>query len=109
MSTFTHAGYSTGPDGVRKFRVANDANRAGVLAKNGHTEINIVLLPHAMDKASAEAFIKDGVVATAPQANPAVKRTVKPNMSAEDRKYLERYWFNNHISPAMAKVVDTAE
>ena len=109
MSTYTHAGYSTGPDGVRKFRVANDANRARVLEKNGHTEINIVELPHAMDKAAAEAFVVDGVVAAAPQAKPAVKKTVKPNMSAEERKYLERYWFNNHVAPAMAKMVDTVE
>ena len=108
MSTYTHAGYSTGPDGVRKFRVANDANRARVLEKNGHTDIEIVELPHAMDKAAAELFVKDGV-ASVPQAKPAVKRVAKLKMSAEDRKYLERYWFNNHIAPAMAKMVDTVE
>jgi len=109
MSTYTYAGYSVGPDGVRKFRVANDPNRARVLEKNGHTEINIVELPHAMDKAAAEAFVAGGVVAAVPQVKQAVKRAVKPNMSAEDRKYLERYWFNNHIAPAMAKMVDTVE
>ena len=108
MSTYTHAGYSTGPDGVRKFRVANDRNRARVLEKNGHTEISIVELPHAMSKDEAAAFVAGGVVA-APQVKQAVKRSAKPNMSAEDRKYLERYWFNNHVAPAMAKMVDTAE
>ena len=106
---YSFAGYSVGPDGVRKFRVANDRNRARVLEKNGHTEINIVELPHAMDRAAAEAYIAGGHVAAAPQVKVAVKRAAKPNMSAEDRKYLERYWFNNHIAPAMAKMVDTAE
>jgi len=81
MSTYTYAGYSVGPDGVRKFRVANDPNRARVLEKNGHTEINIVELPHAMDKAAAEAFVAGGVVAAVPQVKQAVKRAVKPNMS----------------------------
>jgi len=103
---YTYAGYSTGPDGVRKFRVANDANRARVLEKNGHTDIRIVELPYAMDKAAALAFVVDGVVAAVPQVK---QRAVKPNMSAEDRKYLERYWFNNHIAPALAKMVDLVE
>jgi hypothetical protein len=59
-----------------------------------------------MDKAAALTFVVDGVVAVVPQVK---QRAVKPNMSAEDRKYLERYWFNNHIAPALAKMVDLVE
>jgi hypothetical protein len=57
MSQYTVAGYSKGPDGRVKFRVANDIGRAAVLARNGHSEIDLRVLPIAMTKEAAEAFL----------------------------------------------------
>jgi hypothetical protein len=54
---YTVAGYSRGPDGKVKFRVANDIGRALVLARNGHTEVSLRVLPMAMNKQAAEAFL----------------------------------------------------
>jgi hypothetical protein len=54
---YTVAGYSRGPDGAVKFRVANDIRRADVLARNGHTEVSMRVLPLAMTKRAAEQFL----------------------------------------------------
>jgi hypothetical protein len=54
---YTVAGYSKGPDGKVKFRVANDIKRAEVLARNGHSEVSLRELPIAMSKAAAETFL----------------------------------------------------
>lgn len=54
---YTVAGYSKGPDGAVKFRVANDMARAQVLVRNGHTEVNLVLLPMSMSKEAARQFV----------------------------------------------------
>ena len=43
--TFSHAGVSK-LDGEFKVRFANDALRTKVLIKNGHTDIDILELPH---------------------------------------------------------------
>jgi len=56
MTTFTHAGVST-LNGIVKVRFANDAIRVKVLAKNGHTDINIIELPSAMEKEDAIAHL----------------------------------------------------
>lgn len=53
---FTHAGVST-LKGVTKVRFANDALRVKVLAKNGHKDIDIVELKHAMTKEEAVAYL----------------------------------------------------
>jgi len=65
--SFTHAGVSK-QDGQFKVRFANDAMRTKVLIKNGHTDIDIIELKHAMTKEDAVAFLmeidfatKDGV------------------------------------------------
>jgi hypothetical protein len=65
--SFTHAGVSK-LDGEFKVRFANDALRTKVLIKNGHTDIDIIELKHAMSKEDAVAFLmaidfatKDGV------------------------------------------------
>jgi hypothetical protein len=57
MTLYTVAGYSRGPDGKVKFRVANSISRAGVLARNGHSEVALRVLPIAMSKEAAEAFL----------------------------------------------------
>ena len=56
MSTFTHAGVSK-LDGEYKVRFANDAMRTKVLIKNGHTDIDIIELKHAMTKDEAVAYL----------------------------------------------------
>lgn len=56
MTTYTHAGVSR-LNGEFKVRFANDALRVKVLAKNGHTDIDIVELKHAMSKEDAIAFL----------------------------------------------------
>ena len=56
MTTYTHAGVST-LAGVTKMRFANDALRVKVLAKNGHSNIDIVELKHPMTKEEAIAFL----------------------------------------------------
>jgi len=53
---FTHAGTSR-HNGVVKARFANDALRVKVLAKNDHTDIDIIELKEPMTKADAVAFL----------------------------------------------------
>jgi hypothetical protein len=54
--TFKFAGVST-LDGVIKARFANDQMRVKVLAKNAHTDIDIIELKHPMTKEEAVAFL----------------------------------------------------
>lgn len=56
MSTFTHAGVSR-LNGEFKVRFANDGLRVKVLAKNGHKDIDIIELKHAMTKEEAVAYL----------------------------------------------------
>ena len=56
MSSFTHAGVSK-LNGEFKVRFANDAMRTKVLIKNGHTDIDIIELKHAMTKDEAVAYL----------------------------------------------------
>jgi D-serine deaminase-like pyridoxal phosphate-dependent protein len=72
--SFTHAGVSK-QDGQFKVRFANDALRTKVLIKNGHTDIDIIELKHAMTKEDAVAYLmeidfatRDGVTNEAVQA-----------------------------------------
>jgi len=44
-------------NGDTKLRFANDTMRIKVLAKNGHTDIQLVELPNAMSKVEAAKFI----------------------------------------------------
>lgn len=55
---FTIAGTSN-LKGQVKVRFANDTMRVKVLAKNDHTDIVLIELPHAMSKQEAVMFIKD--------------------------------------------------
>ena len=56
MSQFTHAGVSK-LNGEYKVRFCNDGLRVKVLAKNGHKNIDIVPLPHPMDKEQVVAYL----------------------------------------------------
>lgn len=55
---FTVCGTSKHDDET-KVRFANDAMRVKVLAKNGHTEINLIELPEPMNKLAAAEFIRN--------------------------------------------------
>jgi hypothetical protein len=55
--TFAVAGVST-LNGVTKFRLAKDMTRVKVLAKNGHTDIQLVELPVPMTKEAAIAHLR---------------------------------------------------
>ena len=69
--------------GELKVRFANSDARAKQLAKLGDTDVNIVPLPHAMDKAQAVAYLlesgfaKDILVRAALEAEVAPKVKVK--------------------------------
>ena len=72
--SFTHAGVSR-LNGEFKVRFSNDQMRVKVLAKNGHKDIDIIELKHAMTKEDAVAFLisidfatRDGVTNAEVQA-----------------------------------------
>ena len=54
---FSVAGVST-LDGKTKIRFANDTMRIKILAKNGHTGVELVTLPSEMTKAEAVQHLK---------------------------------------------------
>ena len=56
--TFTVAGVSD-LNGIYKLRVANSTDRVKVLKRNGHEDIRLFPLPHAMTKLEAVLAIKD--------------------------------------------------
>lgn len=56
MSTYKFAGVSRNK-GSLKVRFANDMTRVKVLAKNGHTEVDLIELKEAMTKQDAVAFL----------------------------------------------------
>ena len=92
--SFTHAGVSR-LDGEFKVRFANDALRVKVLAKNGHKDIDIIELKHAMTKEDAVAYLlsidfatRDGVTNAEVQAALLAevdKRQEKPAKEAKPK------------------------
>jgi hypothetical protein len=92
--SFTHAGVSK-QDGQFKVRFANDAMRTKVLIKNGHTDIDIVELKHAMTKEDAVAFlisidfdngnkeVRAALEAEVEKRTETPKATVKPAVKAK--------------------------
>ena len=93
--TFTRAGVST-LNGVVTYRFANDVNRETVLAKNGHTDIQMFELGEAMTKDDAVQFLNAmGIVAdtAAPRvkaAKPAVEPEPAVNTAAIRNEMLEQ-------------------
>ena len=55
---FAVAGVST-KDGKTKIRFANDQMRIKILAKNGHTDIELVDLPREMTKGEIAAYMQE--------------------------------------------------
>ena len=86
MSSFTHAGVSK-LDGEFKVRFANDAMRTKVLIKNGHTNIDIVELKHAMTKDEAVAYLMEIDFAT---QNGVTNQEVLAALAAELDKRSEK-------------------
>ena len=83
--SFTHAGVSK-LDGEFKVRFANDALRVKVLAKNGHTDIDIIELKHAMTKEDAVAYLMEIDFAT---QNGVTNEAVQAALAAEIDKRSE--------------------
>jgi hypothetical protein len=83
--SFTHAGVSK-LDGEFKVRFANDALRVKVLAKNGHTDIDIIELKHAMTKEDAVAYLMEIDFAT---QNGKTNEAVQAALAAEIDKRSE--------------------
>lgn len=77
--SFTHAGVSR-LNGEMKVRFANDALRTKVLVKNGHTDIDIVELKHAMSKEDAVKYLLEIDFAT---QNGVTNADVKAALEAE--------------------------
>lgn len=94
MSTdkkFAVAGVST-LEGKTKLRFANDTMRIKILAKNGHTDVELVELPVEMTKAEAVQHLKSiefgqgdaaiqGAIAYAEKKNPAPQAAVKATVA----------------------------
>ena len=80
---FAVAGVST-LDGKTKVRFANDTMRIKILAKNGHTDIELVDLPREMTKAEiAQHMIEIGFGKGKPAVEAAVAYVAKKNPAAK--------------------------
>jgi DNA-binding transcriptional MerR regulator len=84
--SFTHAGVSR-LNGEMKARFANDALRTKVLVKNGHKDIDIIELKHAMTKEDAIAYLISIDFAT---QNGVTNADVKAALEAEVGKRSEK-------------------
>lgn len=83
---FAVAGVST-LDGKTKVRFANDTMRIKILAKNGHTGVELVTLPHEMTKAEIAAhLIETGFGKGNAAVEAAVAYIAKKNPSATAAK-----------------------
>lgn len=78
---FNVCGVST-LNGETKVRFANDVMRIKVLAKNGHTDIQLVELPEAMSKADAAQFISELDEFQTAEAQMAVSEYLDKNTKA---------------------------
>jgi hypothetical protein len=92
MSQFTYAGVSK-HKGEFKVRFANDQMRVKVLAKNDHTDIDIIALPDAMTKEAAVVYLtqiafwdKAGVVNAEVRAAIEAEQTKRePKAASKDK------------------------
>ncbi len=83
---FAVAGVST-LDGKTKVRFANDTMRIKILAKNGHTNVELVTLPHEMTKAEIAAHLVEiGFGKGDPAVEAAVAYIAKKNPSSPKAK-----------------------
>jgi ribosome maturation protein Sdo1 len=76
---FAVAGVST-LNGKTKIRFANDTMRIKILAKNGHTNVELVSLPHEMTKGEiAQYLITTGFGSNSPAVQAAISYIAKKN------------------------------
>lgn len=68
--------------GELKVRFANSDARAKQLAKLGDTDVNIVPLPHAMDKIQAVAFLLESGFVKTDAVRSALEAEVAPRVKA---------------------------
>lgn len=81
---FAVAGVST-LEGKTKIRFANDAMRVKILAKNGHTDVELVELPREMTKAEiAQHLAEIGFCADRADVQAAIKDLAKKNRVKAD-------------------------
>jgi hypothetical protein len=122
--TFTFAGTCT-ENGTTVYKFANKATRATELERYGCTNVNLIVLPRAMDKADAVAFLatKDitadkAVKAAAPKtvkvkaAKPVKTKLAKvasnpkgAEAAAANAEYFINAWFGDRVTPAQAEQV----
>jgi hypothetical protein len=82
VKKFAVAGVST-LNGKTKIRFANDAMRVKILAKNGHTDVDLVELPREMTKTEIASYLVEiGFGAGKPAVVAAIKDLAKKNPSA---------------------------
>ncbi len=76
---FAVAGVST-LSGKTKIRFANDAMRVKILAKNGHTDVELIELPREMTKAEiVQHMVEVGFGSGNPAVQAAIKDLAKKN------------------------------
>jgi hypothetical protein len=76
---FAVAGVST-LNGKTKIRFANDTMRIKILAKNGHTNVELVSLPHEMTKGEIAAHLTSiGFGSDSPAVQAAISYIAKKN------------------------------
>ena len=79
---FAVAGVST-LNGKTKIRFANDTMRIKILAKNGHTNVELIELPHEMTKSEiAQHMIATGFGSDLPEVQAAIRYIAKKNPAA---------------------------
>lgn len=101
--SFTHAGVSK-LDGEFKVRFANDSTRVKVLIKNGHTDIDIIELKHAMTKEEAVQYLLDIDFATRDGVtNDAVQAAILAELDKRGEKATKEAKPKAEKKPAKAK------
>jgi hypothetical protein len=88
---FAVAGVST-LNGKTKIRFANDTMRIKILAKNGHTNVDLVSLPQEMTKAEIAAYLTEiGFGSNSPAVLSAISYIAKKNPAlAADKSPVEK-------------------
>ena len=82
VKKFAVAGVST-LKGKTKIRFANDTMRIKILAKNGHTDVDLVSLPNEMSKAEiAQHLVEIGFGSGNPAVQAAIAYVAKKNPPA---------------------------
>ncbi len=83
---FAVAGVST-LNGKTKIRFANDAMRVKILAKNGHSDVDLIELPREMTKAEIAAhMVEVGFGKGKPNVEAAIKDLAKKNPAGKPEK-----------------------